>query len=305
MRKILMILCLLVSLSVFPRQMPATYFQEDGRWYFGFSNRTDNTEVVGAHIPTFRLVCNGGSRACWSTPFARDRRFVYFQGRRIIGVHLRTWELIAPIEGKGRFSLYSRDRRNVFFGGTKIEGADRDSFEDISSGLGHRTPFFGRDKNSIFRGVFRTSYDVATFREVCIGFTADKLGIYYQGKLLEGTCLNDFRLLNLYVVSNNRVFFRDQKLNADAKSFQVLAYKRSPFSNASGLDFTIARDKNHIFIDGQKLAELDVETFVIVNLYYRSGLFRGGAIVKDKNGTFQIRNYFGFRPFDLIPIETE
>jgi hypothetical protein len=299
MRKILTLLFLLVSLSVFPRTIFATYFKEDGRWYWG---ATSGTEVVGAHTRTFHIIYNGRSR----TSFARDRRSIYFAGQRIEGVHRRTWELIIPTLTGQYEIVYSRDRRNIFFGSEKIVGADRDSFEDITN-AGWRATRWGRDKNSIFRGAVRTSYDVATFQELCSwrGFTADKSGVYYQDRLLEGSCFDDFRILNLYIISNNRIFFNDHKLNADAESFQILGYRHIPIAGAAGFELTIASDKNHIFVDSKKITELDVETFEIVDLDYQLGRIRGGPIVRDKNGTFQIRYYWQPGVFSLIPIETE
>ena len=289
MRKILTILFLLVSLCAFPSTVSPTYLKEDGRWYWA------GTEIIGVHTRTFHIIYNRRLR----TSFARDRRSIYFAGQRIEGVHRRTWELIIPTLAGQSGIVYSRDRRNVFFGSEKIVGADRDSFEDITFSAGWRATRWGRDKNSIFRGAVRTFYDVATFREVSWqGFTADKSGIYYQDRLLKGACSNDFRILHRYVISNNRVFFNDYKLNADAKTFQVLANDPIMLSGVSRNAFTIARDKNHIFKNSQKFTELDVETFEIVYLSHWNG-----AIVRDKNGTFQFHRRSGV--FSLVPIEIE
>ena len=272
MREIFTLLFLLVSLCTYPIvYISPSYFQENGRWYWGINDEyiDEREEVTGAHTRTFRLVCNSTNPyACFRTPFAKDRRFVYFQGQRIEGANPQTWEVIMIMDR----SLYSRDDRNVFFRGKKVKGADRDTFEDISSGrhwLFGRHSTFGRDKNHIF----------------------------FRDKPLIGSCANDFRILDIYVVSNNKVFFQNRNLDADAQSFQILEHIGHEWF---GVEYTIARDKNHIFIDSQKLTALDVETFEIVDVYYW-----GGVIVRDKNGTFQIHHDWETEIASLVPIEIE
>ena len=144
------------------------------------------------------------------------------------------------------------------------------------------------------------SYDVATFRELSRPrFTADKSGIYFQDRLLEGSCSSDFRELSQHLtVSNGRVFFFDNKIEgADANSFRIVAQRFYP-EIGFGIEysFSITRDKNHIFLERQKMTELDAETFVVICANQRDG-----AIVRDKNGTFQIRRW----PFRLAPVEVD
>ena len=296
MRKILTILFLLISLCAFPIvPVQNTYFQKNGIWYFGDSgsSRANRmTKVIGACYCTFHIVCNSTNPyACFHTPFAKDNNFVYYRGVQIRSANPQTWEVIVAVDR----SLYSRDDRNVFFRGERVEGADRDSFEDTGverhSVLG-RHSVFGRDKNFIF----------------------------YGSKLLEGSCSDDFRILeDIYVVSNNRVFFRDREMEiADAESFQILARRGHPWF---GVEYTIARDKNHIFIDNQILvAEIDIETFVVVDVNYcaeidiETFLFVDtnycfdaicDAIVSDKNGIFHIHRDRETGVFSLVPIEIE
>ena len=302
MRKILTTLFLLVSLCAYPLT-PAIlphYIQENGKWYWGV--HSEKIEVVGADVNSFRLVCT----LCRGTPFAKDNYSVFFAGQRIEGANPHTWELIIT-EAVQRVQqhLYSRDDRNVFFRGQKIEGADRDTFEDITIGVRHifspSFSTFGRDKNAVFRGAVRTSYDVATFRKLSReGFMVDKSGVYFRERLLEGSCFTDFREESVYhTISNGRVFFRDLEIEgADANSFRFSMQRISPFALAPAVEYTIARDRNHIFIDNQKMTELDVETFVVID-----SCDWEGAIVRDKNGTFRIRR--GWGEFSLVPIETE
>ena len=312
MKKFLTLLFLLVSLSAFPYSPAPTlyYLQEDGRWYFGIRTRDGavwGTEIIGADAWSFRVVYRGCYRGCIRTSrrptqFARDINYVYYSGQRIEDANPRTWQLIES-EAVWRDLLYSRDDKSVFFRDKKIEGADRGTFEDISI----RAPStFGRDKNSIFRGAVRTSYDVATFRELrWRGFTADKSGVYYQDTLLEGSCFNDFREVltplnssSPYIISNNRVFFKNHELKgADAESFQVLVFK----DGWTRIYYTVARDKNHVFINNQRLAEIDAETAVTSVV----GRAICDVMISDKNGTFRIRRDWETGVFSLIPIETE
>ena len=302
MRRILTLLVLLVSLYAFPLSPAFSYyFQENGRWYFGRRTNSGNfgTEIVGIDVDSFRLISNSNDPFfCPLTPFAKDNNFVYHSGRQIEGANPQTWEII--FTEKVQRNLYSRDDRNVFFRGEKIESADRDTFEDISTGLRnyfYSRSIFGRDKNFVFRGAARTSYDVATFRELYRQeFTVDKLGVYYRDRLLVGSCFNDFReLWAYYTISNNRVFFKDSEIeDADANSFQVLAYFRgAPWFS---IEHTIARDRNHIFINSQKFTEIDVEFAVIRE---------SATVIGDRNGAFQIYSDWRSGIVSLVPIETE
>jgi hypothetical protein len=298
MRNIVTALFLLVALSAFSYfpAPPKRYFQQDEKWYFG--NKTDNgvvygIEIIGADVGSFRSVCHSRYLdACEITEFAKDNNYAYYLGQRIESANPQTFELIRLMWK----NLYSRDDKNVFFMTEKVEGADRETFEDIS--IVNRSTF-GRDKNFIYRGAVRMPYDIATFRELrAQGFTIDKLGVYYRDTLLAGSCFNDFRELETYIISNNRVFFKDRELkDADADSFQIIEHIAGWF----GIEYSIARDKNHIYVDNQKLTEIDVETVVISDV----GHWRG-TIVQDKNGTFRLKEDYDNRGFfNLIPIEIE
>jgi len=337
MKNISVILFLLISISanatiiIIPTE---NYVFRDGRWYF--ENRTERTskEVVGAHIRTFRVLDCDNPLISVECHYARDRNHIYYKGERMKNVDIRSFQVILP------HSPYSKDKNNVFFEGKILENADPATFRLVTYVGKHRPtsarclPPYAKDKNFVFRDGVIIPRDVSTFRIISSThfwghyrwYTADKFGIYFDGRLLEGSLADDFQFLGwpdyLYLISNNNVYYGATKLKGvDAKSenFRVdwpylignsrVFHRGTEIKTADAESFevlnvshnitcceTIARDKNHVYMYRQILTGLDAESFEIID--------RNFLIVRDKNGTYRIEQNRDWI-FVAVPIEVE
>jgi|GEM_PF-6631034 len=316
MRNILIVLFL--SLSVFAKAFSPIleyYVKIDGKWYFGFNGRY--TEVVGADPSTFQSIGR------YEAYFAKDKNYVYWRHERIEGANPETFVIVSTV--------WSKDDKNVFLKTKKINNADAKTFELIGSiftpNYGHHGIGFAKDKNYVFQNGVVTPYDVVTFRLLPWGFMVDKSGIYYRGHLLKGASPKNFRAMDIYMISNNKVFYEDTEIKgADAASFRIVMHRDAGMQTANHhrVDFTIAKDKTGIYINGEAFRNIDVETFRIVTSPIRPPNFgsnekgewvdRNAVIMGDKNGIYRIvrlpydgvvrliDNYRGDR-FTIVPIE--
>lgn len=336
MKSILIALFLFISTSVMALDLAPlteTYVYRVGKWYFEDNFGRLSKEVIGIDIETFEVInCSfHWGESCF---FAKDKNYVYFKGKRIVGANPHTFRVIHTN------TPYSKDDKNVYFEIKKIANADPATFElvdEFREQRRHRQHLwpYAKDKNSVFRNGVAMPYDVSTFRVLGRGFykvdiyrtdfttadfffTADKRGIYYNDKFLEGTSFEDFRFLppkrfdisyTVYLISNNRVYFRGEEIKvADAESFRILTI----LAGQNYFDATIARDRNYIYINGQVFTKIDVATFRVVNrnevkeTWGGVGTIRstGDTIIADKNGTYRIEERRD-GTFAIIPIEVE
>lgn len=297
--KILIIAFLFVSVSVSALLfvgIAENYVHNNGKWYFGnIMNEESLKEVIGADTLTFEVLCDENYSHCF---YAKDKNYVYHKGERIEGADLNNFVVIFPQ------TSYSKDDKNVYFESKKIEEADLQTFELVNSNSMYiHFLSYAKDKNSIFKNGVRMAYDVSTFKLLFEEkpYTADKSGIYFNDNLLKGSLSEDYRILKntIYLISNNKVFFQETEIKgADVATFEITENKYA-FNNGlykNKIDYTIAKDKNFIYLNHQCLTEIDVKTFEIVEKndikvdlwkgYYKSV---GDAIIKDKNGTYQIK----------------
>ena len=324
MRSILIILFLLVSVSVSASEYRYyTHGWRPKKWYFGDPGYYK--EVVGYDSLTFRVIRPENWNSDSDFHFAIDKNYVYCQGKRIEGADPETFELMT--EG----CLYSKDNKNVYFATGKVDEADLKTFECIpkiyTPGCGYGG-VYAKDKNSVFEIGRPKSYDVSTFKLLSWGFVTDKSGIYHNDILLKGSSSANYRAMDVYMVSNNKVYYQYIEIEgADANSFQMIIHRENNEAYGGGLDYTIAKDKNCIYIDAEVFRQFDVKTFEIVtspilppeyeyNMEEEKWTDINAVVVKDKNGIYRIERdgieYLGGsvsgyieHQFNIIPEKVE
>jgi len=313
MRNVLIVLFLLVSVSAAASRVYEGYTYKDGKWYFQIGGRF--TEIIGYDSLTFQIVHPTNPSVRMDLFFAKDKNYVYYKGEQIDGANPQTFELIF-------FSEYSKDSKNVYYETKKLDSADVETFEWIpyvfNQGYGSTGNRYAKDKNFVFRSGVIIPYDAATFQLLPWGFMIDKSGIYYRDKILKGSSSVNYRSLDTYMISNNKVYHKDIEIKgADANSFQIVKHRWIDNIGNNTADYTIAKDKNFIYIDAQPFKQFDVKTFEIVSspiLSYsydydreeNKWIDRNAVVVKDKNGTYRIqKDLIGYSnsivQFNIVP----
>ncbi|MCL2327141.1 MAG: TonB family protein [Bacteroidetes bacterium] len=269
MKNILIVLFLLVSVLGF--SSPIVYDEgyvkmENGKWYFqvvggNCGGELSFIEIVGIDNPSFKVIkCKKGNYGTW---YAKDKNYVYYRGKRIIGADHNSVEILEGWD-------YIKDKNYVYYDGKRIiGGADPTTFKVLE----------------------------------CENYAVDRFGIYYRGTPLMYSLPKNYRFLGdfcpTYVISNNRVFFQESEIKgADAATFEIVKVIVNRY-------FTIAKDKNHVYIDNQTFTGLDTKTFEIDTVAYVnlrkvrcSGCYPSKepcynsdlqVSVKDKNGVYWVK----------------
>ena len=304
MKNIVIVLFLLVSVSAYSYELE--YVNVDGIWYF--------------QIP----------KGC----IQQERTLI-----EIVGIDPSSFEVIKYEYGCCGWkdnTLYAKDNNHVYYKGVQIKGADPKSVETFKSNSGYI-----KDKNYVYLEGKRIigGADPNTFKPLeYAGYAVDRYGIYYNGTALMYSLPKNYRIFDVYVgveydgrrnpayaISNNRVFFKANEIKgADAATFEVI----EDLTIGSNRIYTIAKDKNHIYIDNQIFTQLDVKTFKIVKVDYNSetlpidesclGLLPDidadpfwvreflKVVVKDKNDTYRVlpdgEEDIDLGTFRLIPL---
>lgn len=240
MKKSLSIILLVLFLPSFAfaktKSLGGTYYRDGDSIYTSVVQWGKDVEVTWVDVKTFKVI---------SGIYAKDQYNIYVQGSSPAGVHKKTFHPIAKtfsadrnhvywiadlISGadvksfKSISSSYGRDKMNVYFQSKIISGADVKSFQVIDDNLA--TQSFSKDKNNVYKGEKKTTYDAKTFKRKWI-YNFDKNGI---------TCESQF--------------VQKLKGDYDIKSFQVLK---------DGY----AKDKNAVYKDCVKLDWVSPKGFVV------------------------------------------
>jgi hypothetical protein len=113
----------------------------------------------------------------------------------------------------------------------------------------------------------------------------------------------------MYLLNNGKVFFQaDEIKEADSRTFEIIR-------RLWNYNSVIARDKKHIYINGQTFTNIDAETFKIVLVKELSETLERRPeivsikyfyeiIVKDKNGKYRIERddngIYSFVPANIL-----
>lgn len=194
--------------------------------------------------------------------FARDKDYLYWEGKRFEGVDPNTLVIL----GRG----FVKDKDAVYFYWRKLEGSDGATFEFLWSG-------FARDKNFVYRNnpepeIFK-GVDPATFEKIDDNYLKDKNSVYYRQEKIEGSDSLTFELLSSsYAKDKNNVYMGGKRIKyADPKTFSFLIH---PYQKDGYNSFS--KDKNNVYFSGEIVVGADPETFEFV----------GNQYMKDKNTVY-------------------
>ncbi|MFC1720957.1 DKNYY domain-containing protein [Patescibacteria group bacterium] len=227
------------------------------------------TIVEGVDLETFEIIYFDESLPTAQQnnmySYARDKDFLYWEGKRFDGVDPNTFSIL----GRG----FIKDKDSVYYWWKKLEGSDPETFEFLWSG-------FARDKNFVYRNnpepeIF-DGIDPATFEKIDDAYFKDKDAIYYRQKKIEGSDPATFEFLygytgkdsgNAYAKDKNAVYYLGKRLEGvDSETFEFLPN-------------TWSKDKNFVYrYDGERVEGIDPATFEFVD--------KSTQYIKDKNGVY-------------------
>jgi len=312
MKKLLFLFFILYYLPVFSC-IPILYFYQkiDGKIYFGSSSFPEGfIEVEGADTLSFTMLKNYQF-------YGKDKNAVYYKGIKIEGANPVSFEMIGGSSDTfGHVDGYTKDDKYIFIANKKIDSADVNTFNLLHSkydenvfkfiqpqlfrGLSAFDNGYARDKKYVFLWGEVLEYDAATFELIGWGYSKDRRGIYYNGKLIiQGNPSNYWHSLS-YLVDNDSVYYAGEIMPFyDGTSFELVDVYAREQTSCGGIRIvaSLTRDKNGIYLNNKRLDEIDPYSFTKHNKYS----------ISDKKGLYEM-NVRGSNPVSfqkIISFNTE
>ena len=215
-------------------------------------------EIPYSHGDYFEYLGNG---------YAGDDIHVYFEGEIIEAANPRTFKINSENPD------YSSDRYYTFFKGKRVPFGDKDTFKFLNNHL-------AIDKNSVYyHGEKQELIDRNTFTIINYFASEDKENVYIikytsplKSELISYKKITDFELKHLtteyllgkWLEDNDRLYLLDDKVRnhyifpvtkeIDKNTFEVIGIEGNNY---------YAKDKNHVYKNGEILEGADPETFTI------------------------------------------
>ena len=178
---------------------------------------------------------------------------------------------------------FAKDKNNVYYQNKKINGIIADGFEQIQSN-------FIKDKNRLYKIdedeekneikliPINEKVNLENFEEIGGNYYKDDKNLYYFGenefKKIEGADSNSFKYDN-----ENYTFIAKDKNNVYFEGEKV---KGIDVNSAEGINGLWIKDKNNVFYEGKKLRNISPDNFNIFN-----GGLSYDKILIDKNGIYK------------------
>jgi len=211
--------------------------------------------------------------------YGKDSKNVFYEDRKLDNADVKTFQAISDELGKDKkyiyrydekmevnpkdFQLYKNKDKIIYFrnngklyeAGTFLENTtveDLDTFEILDDE-------YSKDKHNIYYGgVTLSDVDMDTFQIIMPNYYAkDKNSVYSGHKKIKGANPKTIKVLNIaYVKDDKTVFsnfsFSNTLKNADVKSFEALGQY-------------YGKDKNNVYLMGEKIKKADVKTFQVIS----------------------------------------
>lgn len=248
------------------------YYRDKNNIYF-LNDKDDKMEfekLVGANPKTFEII---------DDYFARDDKNLYTFGYKLDGIDPKTFETLNYEMIKDKNGVYfleniSEENENSEIKTKKLnlKGLDLRSFKKVDD-----SDYYFKDKNSIYYEDSGNLHkienaDLKTFKDLDYNFAKDKNNIYYKNKKLDGIDAASFEKIggNYYKDDKNLYYFGENEFKkidgSDPNSFE---YDNENYT-------FIAKDKNNVYFDGEKVKGIDVKSAEGID----------GLWIKDKNSVF-------------------
>ncbi|WP_369717536.1 DKNYY domain-containing protein [Leptotrichia alba] len=211
--------------------------------------------------------------------YGKDSKNVFYEDGKLENADFKTFQVIGEVNGKDKkyiynydekmeinpkdFKLYKNKDKIIYFrnsgklyeAGTFLENTtveDLDTFEILDDE-------YSKDKHNIYYGGLPLSdVDMDTFQIIMPNYYAkDKNSVYSRHKKIKGANPKTIKVLNMaYIKDDKTVFsnfsFSNTLKNADVKSFEALGQY-------------YGKDKNNVYLMGEKIKKADVKTFQVIS----------------------------------------
>jgi len=249
----------------------AEYIKKDNAVYYKDEIwQSDEKKVNDADFKTFVEL---------NKIYGKDSKNVFYEDRKLDNADVKTFQAISDELGKDKkyiyrydekmevnpkdFQLYKnkdkiryfRNNGKLYEAGTFLENTtveDLDTFEILDDE-------YSKDKHNIYYGgVTLSDVDMDTFQIIMPNYYAkDKNSVYSGHKKIKGANPKTIKVLNIaYVKDDKTVFsnfsFSNTLKNADVKSFEALGQY-------------YGKDKNNVYLMGEKIKKADVKTFQVIS----------------------------------------
>ena len=263
--KIVMLVFLVANLGI------ADYIKRDNAVYYkAETEQVDGKKVDDADFKTFVEL---------NKIYGKDSKNVFYEDKKLENADVKTFQAISDELGKDKkyiyrydekmevnpkdFQLYKNKDKIIYFrnngklyeAGTFLENTaveDVDTFEVLDDE-------YSKDKHNIYYGgVTLSDVDMDTFQIIMPNYYAkDKNSVYSGHKKIKGANPKTIKVLNIaYVKDDKTVFsnfsFSNTLKNADVKSFEALGQY-------------YGKDKNNVYLMGEKIKKADVKTFQVIS----------------------------------------
>ena len=238
--------------------------------------KTRKINIKGLDLKTFEHI---------DDYYYKDKNNIYYDLDnnlyKIKNADLATFEVLnSPYSS----SIYfAKDKNNVYYQNKKINGIVADGFEQIQSN-------FIKDKNRLYKIdedeekneikliPINEKVNLENFEEIGGNYYKDDKNLYYFGenefKKIEGADPNSFKYDN-----ENHTFIAKDKNNVYFEGEKV---KGIDVNSAEGINGLWIKDKNNVFYEGKKLKGISSDNFS----YFNDGLSYE-IILSDKNGVYK------------------
>ena len=249
----------------------AEYIKKDNAVYYKDEIwKSDEKKVNDADFKTFVEL---------NKIYGKDSKNVFYEDRKLDNADVKTFQAISDELGKDKkyiyrydekmevnpkdFQLYKNKDKIIYFrnngklyeAGTFLENTtveDVDTFEVLDDE-------YSRDKHNIYYdGVTLSDVDMDTFQIIMPNYYAkDKNSVYSRHKKIKGANPKTIKVLNIAYIKDDKTVFSDFSFsrtlkNADVKSFEALGEY-------------YGKDKNNVYLMGEKIKKADVKTFQIIS----------------------------------------
>lgn len=209
--------------------------------------------------------------------YAKDKNGIYFNRSPILYADLETFKMVNPSD---RACNYGKDKYRVYEDGRVVTtNVDPESFRCLPDNEAYSysdQAQYTIDKNHVYylnQPIYGADHE--TFEILDMDFSADHKNAYYKTQRIEGADVNTFKPLSYphmttshsikppeYSKDKTSVYYKTMRIiGSDPENFSLLV---DPHIGKH----KYVKDKNHVYLDGQIVAQADPKTFRFMSETY-------------------------------------
>ena len=249
----------------------AEYIKKDNAVYYKDEIwQTDEKKVNDADFKTFVEL---------NRIYGKDNKNVFYGDEKLENADFKTFQAVGENIGRDKdnfywynqkvkinpknFKLYENKDKIVYFRNNgkiyDLKGLDElNEIEDVDT-FEVLDDEYSKDKHNIYYGgVTLSDVDMDTFQIIMPNYYAkDKNSVYSRHKKIKGANPKTIKVLNIAYIKDDKTVFSDFSFsntlkNADVKSFEALGQY-------------YGKDKNNVYLMGEKIKKADVKTFQVIS----------------------------------------